>query len=131
MPTKPLAACLEPNCPGRAVDAGRCADHAAQCRAAYAAAHPDDRPSPSQRGYDVAWQRVRAAILHDQPWCARCLELNRRTRATDVDHIIPIADGGPRLDPRNLRSLCHAHHSQRTAYDHGFGAHRRPNLKGA
>jgi hypothetical protein len=28
-------------------------------------------------------------------------------QATDVDHIIPVEDGGPLYDPENLRAACH------------------------
>jgi 5-methylcytosine-specific restriction protein A len=44
-------------------------------------------------------------------------------RATDVDHIIAHrGDDRLRLDPANLQSFCHAHHSSKTATeDGGFG----------
>ena len=45
--------------------------------------------------------------------------------AVDVDHIIPMARGGERLDPNNLQPLCKRHHSQKTAREDGGMGHRR------
>ena len=39
--------------------------------------------------------------------------------ATDVDHIVPIADGGAPLDQANLQSLCHECHSRKTIAENG------------
>lgn len=72
------------------------------------------RGSASSRGYDKDWKRVRAEFLLANPMCS---EPNCEEFATDVDHIISLADGGERLDPKNLRSFCHSHHSQRTNRD--------------
>jgi 5-methylcytosine-specific restriction enzyme A len=79
------------------------------------------RPSASRRGYDAAWRSVRADFLRAFPMCCRsgCAE-----PATEVDHIVSIANGGARLDPANLRPLCKRHHSQRTAREQGFGRSR-------
>lgn len=35
--------------------------------------------------------------------------------ATDVDHIIPLRDGGAPFERSNLQGLCHSHHSSKTA----------------
>jgi 5-methylcytosine-specific restriction endonuclease McrA len=35
--------------------------------------------------------------------------------ATDVDHIIAVADGGGMYDRANLRPLCRKHHKKHTA----------------
>jgi hypothetical protein len=59
--------------------------------------------------YDRDWAALRSAYLAEHPWCW-CGK-----RATEVDHIIPVRMGGPRLSWFNLRSLCHTHHSQVTA----------------
>ena len=37
--------------------------------------------------------------------------------ATMVDHIVPIADGGEKLDEDNLQSLCQDCHARKTADD--------------
>ena len=37
--------------------------------------------------------------------------------ATEVDHILPIEDGGAMYDEANLQALCKPHHSRKTARD--------------
>jgi 5-methylcytosine-specific restriction protein A len=81
-------------------------------------ARDQQRGSRSARGYDHHWYTVvRPAQLAREPLCRFCLP--RVTPAKDVDHI----DGNSRNnDPANLRSLCHACHSRRTARDQsGWG----------
>lgn len=34
--------------------------------------------------------------------------------ATEADHVVPIADGGARLDEANLQPLCKGCHSRKT-----------------
>ena len=64
------------------------------------------------RPYDLRrWRRLRAAQLALEPLCRLCQESGLLTAARDVDHIVPIADGGAFDDPANFRSLCHECHS--------------------
>ena len=78
------------------------------------------RPSPTARGYGYRWQQVRAEHLRMEPTCRICGEA-----ATDVDHIVSRWYSGSD-DHDNLRSLCHSHHSRKTArVDGGFGNVRR------
>lgn len=72
----------------------------------------DHRPSSTQRGYDAHWQKVRLAILAAEPLCRMCAEEGRVTPARDVDHIVPMSEGGAKDDPANLRPLCVAHHQR-------------------
>ncbi len=67
------------------------------------------RASASERGYDRRWQRLRKLILHRDPICKIC----DRVSSTDVDHIIPKAQGGEDTE-ENLQGLCHACHSKKT-----------------
>lgn len=58
----------------------------------------------STRG--TLWSKVRLVVLERDGWhCQiggpRCLGV-----ATEVDHIVPVEDGGHRLDPANLRAAC-------------------------
>lgn len=72
------------------------------------------RPKTHDRGYGWDWQKFRKRYLKANPYCCRegC-----REPATDVDHEPPITgrDDPGRLDPARCRSLCHSHHSQKTA----------------
>jgi hypothetical protein len=56
--------------------------------------------SPSKRGYDAAWQKLRARVLRASNVCFYC-----GARATEVDHLIPISKGG-RSEPGNCVSAC-------------------------
>lgn len=74
------------------------------------------------------WRVItRSAVLARDPFCtyiengARCMRL-----ATDIDHVIDavqwVALGNDFFNVDNLRGLCHAHHSKRTAHDQGFAS---------
>jgi 5-methylcytosine-specific restriction protein A len=96
--------CAKPGC-GNIVTAGRwCAAHATP-----STARPDtptERATPYERGYTMDWRRLSKSFRQRHPDCDICGKL-----ADVVHHITPIADGGARLDERNLRSLCHACHA--------------------
>lgn len=76
------------------------------CRPAWeGSTHPHD---------DVRMKQLRRDKLATNPICEKpgC-----RHPATDVDHIVPLAEGGARHDWANLQSLCHTHHRQKTTQD--------------
>jgi 5-methylcytosine-specific restriction protein A len=63
-----------------------------------------------------AWRRLRDWHINRFPICKWCEEegkLNIKERML-VDHIVEISDGGDRLDPNNLQTLCLSHHTQKT-----------------
>jgi 5-methylcytosine-specific restriction enzyme A len=115
MPWRPKSPCSHPGCPALAVRRGRCEVHARQAEAEYRKRNPDTRPSAAQRGYDAKWRRIRAAYLRAHPACVLC----GGTDNLEVDHIIPLAQGGTNKWS-NLQVLCKSHHSQKTnLYDSG------------
>lgn len=75
------------------------------------------RGSSRERGYDTAWEKLRRAHLAAEPLCRLCAQAGRATPAVLVDHIVPLRDGGARLDDNNLQSLCRACHDRKTADD--------------
>ncbi len=80
------------------------------------------RGTASSRGYDADWRKLRARFLKTHPLCCvtGCGEC-----ATDVDHEASIRERPDlRLAWSNLRSMCHSHHSARTARDQAFGRDR-------
>jgi len=80
----------------------------------------DKRPSAARRGYDRAWQQLRAHTLATHPWCADCDQAGIVTESTEVHHLQPIAEApNRRLDPSNLMALCKSCHSRRTAAEEG------------
>ena len=60
------------------------------------------------------WRRLRSNYLIEHPFCEECHRQGRLTRATVVDHVIPIRMGGPTLDESNLQSLCSSCHSRKS-----------------
>lgn len=51
---------------------------------------------------DAAWRRVRLAVLRrDRYICQWCGD-----PATQVDHVVPLIEGGERLAPSNLVASC-------------------------
>jgi 5-methylcytosine-specific restriction protein A len=70
-------------------------------------------PTPRKRGYAAVEDRKRRRALH--PLCCDCLAEGGRVTLTQViDHVIPLAKGGPDSDD-NVRGLCRRHHLKRTA----------------
>lgn len=63
------------------------------------------------------WLHARKQHLNQHPFCAECLKAGKRTRATMVDHIVPIKQGGERFAPSNLQSLCWSCHSRKSAQE--------------
>jgi 5-methylcytosine-specific restriction protein A len=86
------------------------------------------RATAKQRGYDVAWRKLRGRYLKTNPWCTApgC-----QRRATDVDHVHSIRERPDlRLAWSNLRALCHPCHSRRTATEQGFARPASPTRPG-
>ncbi|KOR47163.1 endonuclease [Xanthomonas oryzae] len=60
------------------------------------------------------WRKLRAVFLKSNPLCVYCLEDNRTTAATVVDHIQPHrGDSELFWDEDNLQALCQQCHSSR------------------
>jgi 5-methylcytosine-specific restriction enzyme A len=100
--------CLEPGCP-TLVERGRCP-----------ACDQQRRGSAAARGYDADWQVVRDAYARAHPLCEDHLERGEVVPMALVDHKIPLPYG-PRLDPRNLRSLCASCHAVKSLQDQAAG----------
>jgi 5-methylcytosine-specific restriction protein A len=63
-------------------------------------------------------QRLRAQHLRANPLCAHCLAKGRTTLATEVDHIVPLHQGGDE-SPENRQSLCDECHEIKTITERG------------
>ncbi len=105
MPKRPSP---QPGCP-ELVDKGWCPKHQPK------------RLSPSKRGYDRDWLRVRDAFARDNPricnWPGCGITL--ADKVMHVDHIEPFKglDDPKRLDVSNLQWLCKPHHDRKTQED--------------
>lgn len=61
---------------------------------------------------------LRQRIIREEPLCRECLKLGK-VRATDeIDHIVPLHQGGTN-ERSNLQGLCRDHHIDKTARDSG------------
>lgn len=58
---------------------------------------------------------VRTQQLLDFPICKKCEEKDILKEAVQVDHIIPLEEGGEPYDPSNLQSLCFRCHVLKSA----------------
>jgi 5-methylcytosine-specific restriction enzyme A len=67
----------------------------------------DDRPSAAERGYDSDWSKLRKQFLRQHPICAKC-----GRPAYIAHHIVPIDEGGKRLDDDNLMAMCRNCHEK-------------------
>ncbi len=68
--------------------------------------------TPRQRGR--AWMTRRARWLSEHPLCCHCQQAGRVSQADEVDHVVPLWDGG-RDDESNYQSLCVPCHKAKTA----------------
>lgn len=64
-------------------------------------------------------QAIRGRHYRRDPLCVRCRELGIVKLWTQLDHIIPVEDGGPDTD-ENRQGLCVEHHREKTAKDQGY-----------
>jgi 5-methylcytosine-specific restriction enzyme A len=93
--------CSEPGCPS----VSPCARHPPRGGwAAWKRANP-----AAASAYKGRWPAIRKRVLAERPRCESCGAL-----ATDVDHIVPLAEGGTH-ERSNLRGLCRSCHRRRTA----------------
>lgn len=112
MPYKAGRGCAHPGCPAIVTDGPYCAEHRPL--------NADERPSPSRRGYDKRWQKIRAMHLAREPLCRECRKRGLVVPATEVDHILPLSHGGSHASD-NLQSLCKSCHSKKTRGQGGIG----------
>jgi len=66
-----------------------------------------------------ALQAIRARHRRDNPLCVMCLAKGIVRAWTQLDHIVPIEDGGADSDD-NRQGLCDECHDLKTAQDMGY-----------
>ena len=59
------------------------------------------------------WAALRAAVLDAAEW--RCCTCGKRGRL-EVDHIVPVSEGGERYSRSNLQALCRECHILKSGY---------------
>ena len=111
MPKKPKRPCGYPGCP-ELTEGTYCEKHQRLVTQQY---NKYGRDSITKNFYKTPeWLLIRKQKLNQQPLCEECLKTGKLTKATMVDHIVPIKAGGGRLDISNLQSLCWACHSRKS-----------------
>jgi 5-methylcytosine-specific restriction endonuclease McrA len=68
-------------------------------------------------------QQIRDSWLYDHPLCVHCLQRGRTAAATQLDHIVALANGGKDFDAddgKNRQGLCDECHELKTAADLGY-----------
>ena len=120
MPFKQKKTCAAPGCPNL-TDERYCEQHQRQANKDYDRYHR----SKENRYHNSGWKTIRAAQLHRQPLCERCMQEGRYVTATLVHHIKPLSEGGSHA-PDNLMSLCDSCHGK----IHSIRGDRWHNLNG-
>lgn len=65
--------------------------------------------------YDsYVWKALRENVLVAEPLCRHCASKGLTIIATQVDHIMPIEEGGSPKSMDNLQPLCDSCHSKKT-----------------
>jgi len=115
MPSKPQTICSYPGCNTLTLR-GRCPKHETR--------KEDERARTQRRRRDpenlihfydtLAWKRARDAHKDIEPLCRHCAAEGRTMLGVEVDHIIPIAEGGAELEDSNLQTLCKPCHTRKT-----------------
>ena len=111
MPYKPLKPCAYPGCPNL-TNERYCPQHKKLTDAQYDARLRDREARAFYTSKE--WKHLRQNFLIENPFCEECRKNGRLTKATVVDHIIPIKQGGPALDENNLQALCASCHGSKS-----------------
>lgn len=110
MPEKMTTRCAYPNCPLFPEGGERyCRLHKQEKnQQADARRERDDRYKSSR------WERTRTRVLTVNPLCRECLRQGYLSASREVDHVVPVKNGGEFWDDNNLQALCKSCHSRKT-----------------
>ena len=70
------------------------------------------RPNPRT---NARYRRARRAFLAAQPYCVACRAKGVTMPSAELDHVVPLADGGPLWDEANWQALCESCHDVKSA----------------
>lgn len=116
MPVAAPRPCSFPTCSVLVRDgSGRCAKHPRE---------QWTKVTPTKRITGRRLQAMRAALFSRDPLCAECKRQGLVTPATQRDHIVPLAEGGPD-DETNEQGLCDDCHEVKSQAEAARGRSRR------
>lgn len=75
------------------------------------------------------WLDIRRRHLAAEPLCRECSKTNTVRAGDEVDHIVPILDGGHPTADFNLQTLCLVHHKEKTAGELARRSHQGDDLR--
>ena len=111
MPYKPKRPCHHPGCP-LLTDGYYCDKHQKLSNKTY---NKYERDNFSKTFYNSKeWVEVRKKKIQLNPFCEECIKNGTIVKASIIDHIIPIKQGGAKFDLKNLQSLCWSCHSRKS-----------------
>lgn len=61
-------------------------------------------------------ERIRRYIFRNEPLCRQCSMEGRYTIAVEIDHILPLYEGGSNK-VENLQPLCYSCHTMKTSLE--------------
>lgn len=115
MPWAPKRPCTWPGCHELVRDASRCDRHRKQDMREYNVKRRRDPMREDTFYASQSWLEFRRHFLAEHPLCVICSAEDRITPADTLDHLRPIREGGPPLDPANVRAVCRECHSRHHA----------------
>lgn len=110
--------CIQSGCPVIIEGPGmrRCLEHTREYDRRMKARSPASRKVYASK----RWAGLRRTVLAEQPWCdcgIDCCPEGCTRMSEDVDHIIPVEDGGAPFDRSNVHGLAHSCHGRKTAQE--------------
>lgn len=103
----PARLCLEPRCPRVATARGRCDEYRRAIERERSRARREATSGVYKRR---KWEMARRAVLARDPICKVC----DNALSTEVDHIIPLAQGGEPYRLDGLQGICSPCHWRKT-----------------
>jgi 5-methylcytosine-specific restriction endonuclease McrA len=103
----PTRLCLEARCARAATARGRCDEHRKQLERERSRRRRETTNGVYKR---KKWEIIRRFVLRRDPICKVC----DRALSTEVDHVIPLAQGGDPYDPARLQGICSPCHWRKT-----------------
>lgn len=75
------------------------------------------RAGQTERVKGSKWKRIRLEVLAEEPLCRHCSRKDIVAMAQEVDHIVPLWEGGDEYERSNLQPLCIECHKIKTAIE--------------